>query len=187
MGIDRHGTLHSPSVSVCAKTTKRFVRMAAQHPIDRRSGTSAPQLCPVRRACLGGIGEQAIHGSFHPHRRNGCVVLLQSFFIGQLHFIEGDRARTKLASTSPTQINPNWTSTCSLFKGATGQPVFNWQSGTFRCSVPGSTTALQMTALQLQSLLIIVFTEGESAKPLGPPEQVPQLQAHCRGVVLRIG
>ena len=44
-----------------------------------------------------------------------------------------------------------------------------------------------MPALQLQSLFIIVFTESESAKPLGPPEQLPQLQAHCRSVVHRVG
>jgi hypothetical protein len=40
------------------------------------------------------------------------------------------KTRTKLASTSPTQINPNWTATCSMFKGAAGQPVFNWQCKT---------------------------------------------------------
>ena len=70
----------------------RFACAASQHPIDNRRRTSAPQLCPVRHAGLGGARQQAIDGSLHPHRWDGRVVLLKSFIIGQGHVIERDQS-----------------------------------------------------------------------------------------------
>ena len=85
------------------------------------------------------------------------------------------KTRTKLACTSPTQIDPNWTATCSMFKGATGQPMFNWKCKTFLCNAPGSTTALAPLArkrgcrCQLQSLSVIIFHGKWICKATGPP------------------
>ena len=123
----------------------RFPRTASQHPIARRSGTSAPQLCPVRHL-----------SRWHQIASNPRISSLASprwlcCLAGALLHRAGRHQSSHEISfhfTSPTQINPNWTSTCSMFKGATGQPVFNWQCGTFRCSAPSSTTALAPLAHQ---------------------------------------
>ena len=46
--------------------------------------------------------------------------------------LKATNARTKLASTSSTEISQH-------VQGATGQPVFNWRCKTFLCNTPGST------------------------------------------------
>ena len=141
-------TLHSPSASVWAKTTKcasparpRNIQLTAEAGPALRSFAWCGALvspAPDSRQSTNlftRIAEMVVLSCWRASSSASCTSL------------KATRARTKLASTS-TQINPNWTSTCSMFKGATGQPVFNWQCGSFRCSAPGLTTALAPLARQ---------------------------------------
>ena len=134
--------LHSPSSSVWAKTTKCAsparpcnIQLTAEAGPALRSFARCVTLVSVapdsRQSTdlFTRIVEMAVLSCWRASSSGSCTSL------------KATRARTKLASTSPTQINPNWTSTCSMFKGATGQPVSNWQCGTFRCSAPNLTTA----------------------------------------------
>ena len=118
-------TLHSPCVSVCAKTTNcasfarpRNIQLTAEAGPALRSFVRCVTLVSVASDSrqftdlFTRVTEMAVLSCWRASSSGSCTSL------------NATRARTKLASTSPTQINPNWTSTCSMFKGATGQPVF---------------------------------------------------------------
>ena len=164
--IDRHVPEHAP-FAICLGVGQddqvRFARTASQHPIDRRSGTSAPQLCLVRRACLARTRQQAIHKSLHPHRLDGCVVLLESFIIGQLHVIEGHQGSHETSfhfNTNQSQLDIDLQHVQRCHGTASVQlavRVFPLQRARLDDSArsAGPPTRLQMTALQLQRLLII--------------------------------
>ena len=88
-----------------------------QHPIHGRgrSGTaqlgSERQVCPVLRR-----RQQAVHRPFHPHRRCGGRILLQSFIIRQFHTIESHQrshrgnSETATADSKHRQVPQHLTS-----------------------------------------------------------------------------
>ena len=125
-----------------------------------------------------------------------AVLSCWSFIIGQLLVIESHQSPHEtsfhFANTNQTQLDIDLQhvqrchGTASVQLAVRNFPLERARLDDSARSA-GPSARLQMPALQLQSLFIIVFTESESAKPLGPPEQLPQLQAHCRGVVHRVG
>ena len=94
---------------------------------------------------------------------------------GSCTSLKATKHLTKLASTSSTEINPSWASTCNVLalpllgnRCSSGNGNFPAQG--FRCdnsfSSVGMQTRRQVSTFQPQCLLVIILPEGEATQPL---------------------